>query len=98
MILYSSVIFLRGIRFFNTECLHTGNVQSCTDMGEIVHPVTTPLDARAYIEDLARLKGTFTDDFKKEAEEEAKKGRKGMLQAIESGGEIREDLAKVLKV
>ncbi|KAF2262892.1 hypothetical protein CC78DRAFT_605161 [Lojkania enalia] len=55
-------------------------------------------EARAEIEELARRKGTFTDAFKREAEEEAKKGRKGMLQAIEGSEEIREDLEKALKI
>jgi hypothetical protein len=54
--------------------------------------------ARAVIEELARLKGTFTDEFRREAEGEAEKGRKGMLQAIEGGEEIREDLAKALEM
>jgi hypothetical protein len=61
-------------------------------------PVTTTEDARAVIEELARRKGTFTHAFRREAEEEAKNGRKGMLQAIEGSEEIREDLAKALKM
>lgn len=61
-------------------------------------PVTTTEDARAVIEEIARLKGTFTHEFRQEAEEEAKNGRKGMLQAIEGSEEIREDLVKALKM
>lgn len=61
-------------------------------------PVTTNEDARAVIEELARRKGTFTYEFKREAEEEAKNGRKGTLQAIEGSEEIREDLAKALEM
>ncbi|KAH8697486.1 putative heterokaryon incompatibility protein [Talaromyces proteolyticus] len=61
-------------------------------------PVTTTEDARAVIEELARRKGTFTHAFRREAKEEAKNGRKGMLQAIEGSEEIREDLAKALKI
>lgn len=61
-------------------------------------PVTTTEDARAVIEELARRKGTFTDTFRQEAEEEAKNGRPGMLQVIEGSEEIREDLAKALNM
>jgi hypothetical protein len=67
-------------------------------MGTMIVPVTTTEDARAVIEELARRKGTFTDVFKREAKEEAENGRKGMLQAIEGSEEIREDLAKALKM
>lgn len=67
-------------------------------MGKKSRPVTTIKDARVVIEELARRKGTFTDAFRREAEEEAENGRKGMLQAIEGGEEIREDLAKALKM
>lgn len=67
-------------------------------MGKNSGPVTTIEDARVVIEELARRKGTFTDAFRREAKEEAENGRKGMLQAIESGEEIREDLAKALKM
>lgn len=67
-------------------------------MGKNSGPVTTIEDARVVIEELARRKGTFTDAFRREAEEEAENGRKGMLQAIEGGEEIREDLAKALKM
>ncbi|OKL55903.1 hypothetical protein UA08_08808 [Talaromyces atroroseus] len=61
-------------------------------------PVTTIEDARTVIEELARHKGTFTPAFRQEAEEEAKNGRKGMLQVIEGSEETREDLAKALKI
>lgn len=67
-------------------------------MGKNSGPVTTTEDARAVIEELARRKGTFTDAFRREAEEEAENGRKGMLQAIEGSEEIREDLSKALKI
>lgn len=67
-------------------------------MGKSSGPVTTIENARAVIEELARRKGTFTNAFRREAEEEAKKGRKGMLQAIGGGEEIREELANALKM
>jgi hypothetical protein len=67
-------------------------------MGKNSGPVTTIEDARTVVEELARRKGTFTDAFRREAEEEAENGRKGMLQAIEDGEEIREDLATALKM
>jgi hypothetical protein len=67
-------------------------------MGEDSVPVTTKKEARAVIEELARRKGTYTDAFKREARAEAEKGRKGMLQAIEGREEVREDLAKALKM
>jgi hypothetical protein len=67
-------------------------------MGKNSGPVTTIEDARVVTEEIARRKGTFTDAFRREAEEEAENGRKGMLQAIEGGEEIREDLAKALKM
>jgi hypothetical protein len=67
-------------------------------MSETSGLVTTIEDARAVIEEIARRKGSFTDSFKREAEEEAKNGRRGMLQAIEGGEEIREDLVKALKM
>jgi hypothetical protein len=67
-------------------------------MGKNSGPLMTKKDARAVIEELSRLKGTFTDAFRREAEEEAENGRKGMLQAIEGGEEIREDLAKALNM
>lgn len=60
--------------------------------------VVTKKDARAVIEELARLKGTFTRAFRREAENEAENGRKGMLQAIQGSEEIREDLVKALKM
>ena len=46
-------------------------------------PVTSRQDARAVIEEIARRTGSFTDAFRREAEEEAKNGHNGMLQAIE---------------
>lgn len=55
-------------------------------------------DARAVIEELARRKGSFTEAFRREAEEEAANGRRGMLQAMEGGEENREDLAEALKM
>lgn len=67
-------------------------------MGDKSVSVSTTWDARLVIEEIARRKGSFTDAFKREAEEEARKGRKGMLQAIEGSEEIREDLAKALKM
>jgi hypothetical protein len=74
------------------------HVQSWSDMGKNSGPGTTVEDPRAFIEELARRKGTFTDAFRREAEEEAEKGRKSMLQMIEGGEEIREDLAKALEM
>ncbi|KID97303.1 ATPase-like, ATP-binding domain protein, partial [Metarhizium majus ARSEF 297] len=67
-------------------------------MGEISDVVSITEDARAFIQELAGRKGTFTDAFRREAEEEAKNGRKGMLQAIQGGVEIRQDLAKALRI
>lgn len=67
-------------------------------MGKHSGPMITTKDARAVIEELARRKGTFSDAFRREAEEEAENGRRGMLQAIEGSEEIREDLVKVLKI
>ena len=67
-------------------------------MGEDSLPVTTKAEARAVIEELARGKGSYTDAFKQEAIAEAEKGRKGMLQAIEGGKEVRKDLAMALKM
>lgn len=55
-------------------------------------------EGRAVIEDIARRKGTFTDAFKQEAEEEARSGRMGMLQAVEGGEENRVDLNEALKM
>ena len=54
--------------------------------------------AREYIEEVARSKGTFTESFRREAEEEARNGRSTMLQLIQSGEEIREDLSKALQM
>jgi hypothetical protein len=54
--------------------------------------------AQEIVEDIARRKGTFTDAFRQEAEDQAKSGRRGMLQAMESGEEIREDFSKLLKM
>lgn len=67
-------------------------------MAENTDSVVTAEEARMVIEGLARRKGTFTAAFRREAEEEAKNGRQGMLQAIEGSEEIREDLAKALKM
>lgn len=67
-------------------------------MGEISDVASITEDARAFIQELAGRKGTFTDAFRREAEEEAKNGRKGMLQAIQGGEEIRQDLAKALRM
>ena len=82
--------------------LHTSSalfyVQSFSKMGENSGPVTTIEDAREVIEEIARRKGTFTDAFRRDAEEEANKGRKGMLQAIEGSDEIRKDLANSLRM
>jgi hypothetical protein len=60
--------------------------------------VTTKETARTIIEGIARRKGTFTDAFKREAEDEAMYGRRGMLQAMESGEEIRDGFSKLLKM
>ncbi|KAF2123507.1 hypothetical protein P153DRAFT_361929 [Dothidotthia symphoricarpi CBS 119687] len=53
---------------------------------------------REVTEELARREGTFTDEFMRKAEEEAENGRKGMLQATESGEEIREDLREAVEI
>jgi hypothetical protein len=68
------------------------------DMMDRSDLVTTGETARAIIEDIARRKGTFTRAFIREAHNEAKAGRPGMLQVIESGVEIREDFSKLLKL
>lgn len=60
--------------------------------------VMTTEDARAVIEELALRKGTFTRAFRLQAEAEARDGRSGMLQAIQGSEEIREDLARTLKM
>lgn len=60
--------------------------------------VTTTKDARTVIEELARRKGSFTHAFRLKAEEEARNGRSDLLQLIEGGEEIREDLAQTLKM
>ncbi|KAF2276420.1 uncharacterized protein EI97DRAFT_458354 [Westerdykella ornata] len=67
-------------------------------MGKNSGPVTTKEDARAFIEELAWRGGTFTDTFRREAEKEARNGRKCMLQMIEATEEIRENLAGTLKI
>ena len=54
--------------------------------------------ARAFIEGLARRKGTFTDAFRRKAEAKAKEGEDELLQAIEGSEEIRIDLSKALKM
>jgi hypothetical protein len=60
--------------------------------------VTTRETARTIVEGIARRKGTFTHAFRREARREASDGRRGMLQAMESGEEIREDFSKLLKM
>jgi hypothetical protein len=67
-------------------------------MGDRPDLVTTRETARTIVEGIARRKGTFTDAFRREAENEATYGRRGMLQAMESGEEIREDFSKLLKM
>jgi hypothetical protein len=97
--LFSPVTYIYvTLRSFDKSYVHTYHVQGCGDMDKDIAPVTTTEDARAFIEELARRKGTFTDEFKQEAKDEAKSGRKGMLQAIEGSEEIREDLVKALKM
>jgi hypothetical protein len=59
--------------------------------------VKTTKHARAVIEEIGRLKGKCTDEFKREAVREAESGRKRMLQLIESSEEMRKDLASSLK-
>jgi hypothetical protein len=54
--------------------------------------------AQEVIEEIARRKGTYAESFKRQAEEEAREGRRGMLQAIQGAEEIREDLSKALKM
>lgn len=60
--------------------------------------LSTRDNACHFIEKLAMGKGTFSDAFKQEAKEEARSGRKGMLQAIQGSEEIRADLAKALQM
>jgi hypothetical protein len=55
-------------------------------------------DPREFIEGIARSKGSFTESFRQQADEEASKGRRGMLQAIQGTEEIREDLSKALSM
>lgn len=74
------------------------HIQSCGDMSQYTGPDTITKDPRAFIEDLARRKGTFTDAFKRKAKEEAENGRGDMLQAIEGSEENREDLSRALKM
>lgn len=68
------------------------------DMSSRSDLVATSDDARKVIKEIARRKGAFTDEFRKEAKREAKHGRMGMLEAMACGEEIREDFAKVLKM
>lgn len=49
-----------------------------------------------FIEEIARSKGSFTELFRQQADEEARKGRRGMLQAVQGAEEIRKDLSKSL--
>lgn len=49
-----------------------------------------------FIEGVARSKGSFTELFRQQADDEAREGRIGMLQAIEGAEEIRKDLSKSL--
>lgn len=55
-------------------------------------------DPREFIEGIARSKGSFTESFRQQADEEARQGRRGMLQAIQGAEEIREDLSKALNM
>lgn len=55
-------------------------------------------DPREFIEGIARSKGSFTESFRQQADEEARRGRRGMLQAIQGAEEIREDLSKALNM
>ncbi|OBT52528.1 hypothetical protein VE04_07127, partial [Pseudogymnoascus sp. 24MN13] len=55
-------------------------------------------DPREFIEGIARSKGSFTESFRQQADEEARQGRRGMLQAIQGAEEIREDLSKALNI
>lgn len=67
-------------------------------MGRNSGTVTTIKDGRAFIEEVARCKGTFSDAFRRRAEEEAANGHKELLQMIEGGEENRKDLAKALEM
>ncbi|RFU23945.1 hypothetical protein B7463_g12390, partial [Scytalidium lignicola] len=53
---------------------------------------------REFIEGIARSKGLFTESFRQQAEEEARDGRRGMLQAIQSADEIRKDHSGMLNI
>jgi hypothetical protein len=82
--------------FIYTPYLPTQHPQHCAGMSDKVE--CTRAGARATIEQIARRKGTFTHKFRLEAEEEAKNGRPSLLQAMESGQEIREDFSKLSKM
>lgn len=60
------------------------------------HPRVSKETAREHIEEIAISKGSYSDAFRREAEAEARIGRKGMLQALKGGEEIRADLVKAL--
>jgi hypothetical protein len=74
------------------------HVWNCVDMMDESALATSDGTAREIVEDIARRKGTFTDAFRQEAKNQAREGRRGMLQAMESGEEIREDFSKLLKM
>jgi hypothetical protein len=89
-LLFSFNLFLSIFSFY------IRHFQAYSKMSALSGPATTSEDARVVIEALARLKGCFTDAFRREAEEEEENGRPGMLQAIKGGEEIRKDLANSL--
>jgi hypothetical protein len=66
-------------------------------MAKTSDPMTTTEQARLVIEEVAQLQGTFTDAAKREAEKEARQGRKDRLQEINSKEELRRNLAMALE-
>lgn len=93
-----STVFLELVLLVSLFAVDAYHVQNYGRMDINSGALAIREDARAVIEEVARRKGTFTHAFRREAEQEAKDGRKGMLQAIQGSEEIREDLAKALKM
>jgi hypothetical protein len=54
--------------------------------------------AKELIEKIARLKGTFTASFRRQAEQDAEQGRGELLQVMQGAEENREDLSKALNM
>jgi hypothetical protein len=84
--------------FYSFKLLSGDFFDSEGAMGKTKDPAMTTEQARAVIEEIAQLRGAFTVAFRREAENEAEHGRKGMLQAIKSGEEMRANLTNTLQV